>query len=365
MKHSHSPVRSVFFAVLFGLIPFHAFAASDVSSDVSTNTQSSVQAVTSTSSITAASNAGNLISGAIGSGFSGGSVGSGFTTAANKTGNKHLETGLSAGDEFIKSDNAKKIGVWTQGDYSIIDREETGLEMDGNSTLFVVGADYQITDHFKAGLAGAWEKADLTTTYNLGSVDSNGFSVIPYIGYDALENWTVDAAVGYSQVSYETMRSKDVSGQVTGSFNGKRVFASANATGDYKIGDFGILPKAGVFYLKERQEQFNESNGELVEASTLNFGRFTFGSKVGYAGFTEYGIPYVKAYGEYDFKQPDSVLKSNNHYSNKEKFGGVFGLGYEIETEDGLTASLEGSTNSVGRSDLDIWNFTFRLRSTF
>ncbi len=342
-------------------LPSAAFAASDVSNSGSL----SRQAVTAVAAPIASSQTASLISGAISGAISGGAggfapsggVGGGFAPSSGSGPQSSLPLMSTRG--MAGGGAASKFGVWTQGTYSYIDRAESGLEMSGHAYNLVAGADYKVTDTFLAGLALAWEYSDLDTDFNRGTFSGSGISAVPYIGITLTPNWTMDLSGGYGWLSYDSDRNN---GAITGNYNARRTFATGNLTGSFAHNNWRFQPKAGVSYIHEFQDSYTESNGAAVDSDTIEFGRLSGGTKIGYA--VGNSVPYIKVMAEWDFLRPDAVLKSNGQASSTSDGGGVIGLGYEIYS-GGFIGSVEANYNSLFREDLDLYTVALRARYAF
>lgn len=374
----------VMVAVAAMALPGTAFAASDVSNSSGT----SRQAVTAIASPIASSQTASLISGAIGGGFAtssgtgggfvpSGGTGGGFAPSGGSggSGGGFAPSGGTGGDvsgpqsslPFTSTRGmagggaASKFGVWTQGTYSHIDKSEVGLEMTGNVYNGVVGADYKITDRYMAGLALSWEHTELDTAYNNGTFTGSGVSVVPYFGITLTPNWTVDVSGGYGWLSYDNDRNN---GAVSGSYNARRTFVSGNLTGSFAHDNWRLQPKASVSYIHEFQDGYTEHGGgnAAVDSDTVEFGRLSGGSKIGYA--IGNGVPYIKVMGEWDFLKPAAVTKANGQVSSSSDGGGVIGLGYEIYSGD-FIGSAEVNYNSLFREDLELYTVALRARYAF
>lgn len=358
-------------------LPGTALAASNVSDSGS----SSRQAVSSVVNPVVSQQTSNLISGAISNGLSGAGAG-GFTGGG--TGGGFSPQGVGSGGGFAPQGGAgngqgqqgsslpfmstrgmaggaaaSKFGVWAQGTYSRVDRSEAGLEMSGDIYNVVAGADYKVTDKILVGMAVSGESSSIDTDYNNGTFKGTGVSLAPYVGITLSPHWSADVSGGYGWISYDVNRNNDA---ISGNYDGRRSFVTGSLTGSYAHESWRFQPKASVSYVHESQDGYVESNGVAVDGDTLEFGRFTAGSKIGYA--VGDGIPYLKLMGEWDFLKPDAVVKANGQESFTSDGGGVVGLGYEIYS-GAFIGSAEVNYNSLFRKDLDLYTVALRARYEF
>jgi len=341
-----------------------AFAASDVSNSGTRQNQ----VVTAQSSVLSATTSAGLIAGAISSGLGG--LGGGITgtpggfrisDTANSTGTR--TSYLNSRDPGRNAGAADKpFGVWIQGGYSSLDNGQTGASADGDIINTLVGFDYKLNDRLVIGVAGMYETIDIDTgtLSGRGNLSNDGFGIAPYLGFQLTDQWNASLSGAYSWLSYDAKRSNN---SISGSFDATRWLLNASLDGSYASGNFRLLPQVGVLYLEEKQDGYRDSSGALNESNTIKLGRLYAGGKVGYAFGTF--MPYVKLIGEYDFEHPDAVAIGNGTFTNADDFGGKIGLGVNFFSAGPLSGNVEGSYDSLGRSDLDVWSISGRVRMRF
>lgn len=370
-------IRKLFFGLVgVGMLAAApAFAQSSATSgDASTNPVIANNAVASVAA-PAASTAtvgliGNAAAGAIGGGFSGGGVGGGVGGGggfAPAGGGGATPAGGSGPQSFLNSRDAgraggagdKRFGAWLQGAYSTVDNTQVGLQFDGSVYNLVGGLDYMVNDKVVVGVALGYEMLDITTAFNAGSIEADGFGVTPYIGIALTNAWSLDAAAGYTWLSYDTKRNTNI----TGSYDAERWFVASNLTGNYASGRWRLMPKVGVLYLEEESDSYRDSTGGALVGSVTKLGRISAGGRVGYA--FDSVMPYFKLMGEYDFEKNGSVRLANGTFSHDDDMGGQVGVGFDFYGSNTLSGNVEASYNSLGRTDLDVWTTTARLRVKF
>ena len=370
---------------LTGMLTFSGTAFS--ASDVSNNTALSNQASGSVASSVASSQASSIISSAATGGFStGGGVGGfspsggnggfspgggsgGFSPGGDSSGAPHSSIddgkpeqhaqintrifGENAGDE----DN--RFGMWAQGLWANVDKTEADLQMKGNVYNLMGGIDRRVNALLLLGLAAGYENIDFATVYNKGTYKDQGETLSPYLAITLTPQWTLDSAAGYTWIDYQT---SSQGGATSASFAGHRLSASGNLTGSYAYEQWRFQPKVGALYALESQNAYRNNSGTQVNSDAFALGRVTGGGKVGY----DFGIalPYIKAQAEWDFRTPDSVLKSDLQYSVIDHGGGLAGLGVEVSRGD-FVGSIEADYNSIGRTDLEVWSIIARLHYAF
>lgn len=341
-----------------------AFAASDVSNSGS----GSSQVVTAIAAPIASAQTASLISGAIGGALSGGIGGfspSGSTFSLTDSGNRapNQTTYLNSRDTGRNAGAADKpFGVWLQGAYSSIDNSQLGAAADGSAINTVLGLDYKVSDRLVIGVGGIYENVDVDTRTltGFGNVQSKGFGIAPYLGYQLSSQWSASLSGAYSWLSYDTKRTNNT---ISGSYDATRWMVNGSLNGNYASGKIVMMPQVGVMYLEEEADAFTESNGLANASNTIKLGRLYAGGKVGYVMGKV--MPYINLVGEFDFEHPDALAIGNGTFTNSEDFGGKVGIGFNFISGNTVSGSFEGSYDSIGRTDLDVWTVSGRLRMQF
>lgn len=299
-------------------------------------------------------------------GFSGGAgAGNGGTGGSGTNGPNRpqaMNFRLNGGGES-GGDGPSRNGVWAQALWADVDKTEKYLNMHGNVYNVMGGFDHRFNDRVLAGLAFGYENVDFTTTFNTGKYKDEGETLSPYLAFTLSRNWTVDGAVSYSWLSYDSRRT-DTSGSVfSSSFKGNRFAASGTMTGNFVVGEnWRLQSKTQLLYSFEHQDSYVESSLAAVDANAFALGRLSTGGKFGYD--INGVLPYVKAMAEWDFRTPPAVLKINQQLSEVDHGGGVLGLGVELNRGP-LSGSIEADYNSLGRQDLSVWALIGRFRWEF
>ncbi|MBP6819573.1 MAG: autotransporter outer membrane beta-barrel domain-containing protein [Ferrovibrio sp.] len=315
--------------------------------------QSTVIISTSNASILA-SNIGSSLSASIGGSFSGLRVVDAAPKSNTGVAMNSRESGRAAGAAD------KRFGAWLQGDYTSLEYNRTVLAFDGSAYSMLAGLDYKASDRLLLGVSLGYESADITTTYNAGTLEGTGFGVTPFMGFALNNTWSLSAYANYTMLEYDMTRTSNT---VRGSYDATRWFVGGGLDGNYAVGRFRLMPTVGVLYLEEKSDAYRESTGANVAGSTTKLGRLSFGGSVGYA--FENLMPYVKLVGEYDFEHPDEVSIGNGQFTQVETFGGQAAIGVRFLGASGMSGHIEGGYKSLGREDLNVWSVGGRVRMAF
>jgi len=253
-------------------------------------------------------------------------------------------------------------GVWLQGSYTDVEQGTPGAAFDGSLVNFVGGYDRFVTERLLLGVALSYESLDIDTRFltGRGSLENSGFGITPYVGYRLDDRWSVDLAVGYNWLEYD---SKVNNNTASGSFDAERWFANTSINGILRSDNWRFLPKAGLLYMKETQDAYRQTNGALVQEADIRLGRVYAGGRIGYA--TETMMPYIKLIGEYDFKRPGAQAIGNGQFTSDDDTGAQIGAGVEFFSTGPYSGAVEVGYNSAFRDDLDVWNALARIRMVF
>lgn len=255
-----------------------------------------------------------------------------------------------------------KLSLWVNGGYSTFDEDQEAIDADGDTWSVGVGADWQFTERFIAGISFAGSISDTTTTFNDGDIETTGYTVSPYfvtiLGPN--RNILLDGAFGYTMNDNDATRSN---GAITSNYDSSSWFVSGNVTYIFNRGNFRIQPKVGVLWLDNTTDGYTESGGLVVEESGSKLGRLSAGARLDYTANPRF-TPYVSLTGEYDFESEDySTFTGANRPSQEDK-GATLGLGFSSQLSDRVSGDLAGTT-ALGRDQYTAYTLTGTLRFKF
>lgn len=218
-----------------------------------------------------------------------------FTPGANRQRFAQGQTGISAGED------GHSYGIWVSGSGSVIDNSEAANQFDGTSAFGTVGFDYQPNDFLVVGISVFTELTSLNTQYNIGEVDRQGYSLVPYAAYSFGQGTSVDAMLGLTYLTADVSRG---GGLASGEYSGYRVMTAVNAHHNLALGAFNVRADIGYMYAHERQGSYTESGTNLaVGEEVTSLGQGKIGGRIGY-GLAE-AEPYVQAHYLRDFVRDD------------------------------------------------------------
>lgn len=267
-------------------------------------------------------------------------------------------TGQAAGDGA-----ASPIGAWAA--YSRTDTKNNFVSTTFSSDRddFLLGFDMRPTDTMVLGVSLGLERTDTRTFFNRGEQDTTSITVAPYVGA-LLTDWlSVDASVGYSDVSTTQFRTVPGTGaRVNSDVESYRLFANGNVAATYGFGNLLASAQAGLLWARQRDDSFLESNGLAVGARSTSIGRLLFGGELAYGmGAFE---PYVNLMFQHDFSKTSQTFAPGVAAPRNDDNDLLIGLGLRYFGKDGLSASVQYSTLR-GRRNLSEHAYSAYVRWAF
>ncbi len=268
--------------------------------------------------------------------------------------------GMAAGDDF-----AFPYSFW--GSVSRTDSEDDFVSTAFDSTRynFLAGADFSPREGLVMGLALGYEDQDVDTTFNAGNADMDGFTVVPYLSLMVGDKTSVNLSFGYSDIDISQFRSTGgVPGgaPITSKVDSERWFFSGNAAHYWQYGNWNLTGHAGVFWAKDQQDAFTESDATANLKNSFKLGQWRIGIEGAYPmGAFE---PYASATLENDFSRTQIPFAAGVARAQYDPTDVLLGFGLRYFADDGLSGSI-GYSTVVGRNDYDEDTFQLMVRAEF
>ena len=225
--------------------------------------------------ITASSTA-NLITGNLGNAFAGGSP------------NRFALTGPTGA---AAAPGGRPWNAWVA--YSQSKVGYTPMQANGTVGVGVVGVDYALSSNVILGVALAGDRTRISTGFNSGSLNGNGYTISPYIGVALSRSLTLDATLGTGR----TKQDINVGGGVTGSFTNRRTLGSVGLSYRHQGGgNWQFTGRGALLAVEDRLGAYTLSNGGLVADGTVSITQMRLSGQAGYnmGAVTPYvGLTYV------------------------------------------------------------------------
>lgn len=250
-----------------------------------------------------------------------------------------LETGqlnaeLSNDDQdgtqnYNGKDRAGTWDIWTK----VYGAKSSQSTIDSNFWSANIGTHYFVSNDLLIGLITQFDWASETNSTTNSKLEGNGFMVGPYIaGKIKEQNLYYEARALWGQSS------NDITpiGTYTDNFKTERWLASVKIEGAYNVGDQVIIkPAASLSYFEETQNQYTDTNANLIPEQTISVGEFKFGPTItrsfhvgsGFTMRTSVGVSGVVNIGV-----RNANTSTNNAFANEDARA-RFDAGIELENE--------------------------------
>lgn len=238
-------------------------------------------------------------------------------------------TAMTSGIGQSSGDGPMGIGVWALGSGNYLDNTKSGAKYDGSLYTGMVGVDKQMGD-LLLGVAVGYEKLDLTTKYNSGNMEYDGWSVVPYLSYSITKDIVADASFSYTWLDY-TMKDTQAGVKYSDGMNANRMVTSAGLTTYYDWDKFLFSARLGTLYMNEHQGSYTLNTTDYSKS-----GIYTWMGSLGLRAQYDMGAfkPFVGATYMQDF------IKSGG---DKDMWGTDFDLGFTYVPAAGWNVGVTGT----------------------
>ena len=247
-------------------------------------------------------------------------------------------------------------------------------EAEGSVFDVYAGVDTIIAPGILIGVLASYEAGDLETSGTgvlagegayTGGYDSRGYAVGAYAGLRLFRDLTLDLAGSYGRLSPEVSAvfrdgrgkaaggkdARDTDRTITGEYRARRLLLASHLNGRVMLGNLLLSPQIGLVYARENQGGFIDSTNAEAPATTLEFARVEFGTKLAYDFDLnpEHGALGVMltATGRSDFIRPEGVA---------DQYSMAVRLGLEWVNAAGLSFKLEGGADGIGLDDYESYD---------
>ena len=261
-------------------------------------------------------------------------------------------TGASAGENMDT-----RMGVWGNMAYLRSEGDKTGANFESDLMSGMVGMDYRvgnIDNPTFIGISFGYETADITTSFNRGTIDTEGLTISPYVSFGLTKVFSIDVVGGYTAMSYDTTRKDPLSSaNITGAFDADRYFGAADLVGTWLADKWTVGARIGASHVSEEQDAYRESNGTTHGIDHIQVSSANTGVRLGYS--FDKVQPYVGGTYSFDF------VNSGGAYDERNTVGGMAGL--SISVAPNLSMNVEGRASA--KEDITNYGGSATLRLNF
>ncbi len=282
------------------------------------------------------------------------------------------QSGFSGGDPF------NNIGIWGNVSASALDNTFSSTAFGSHNRNATIGADFMPTDGIILGGTFGYEDTDVTTPFNAGEQNIDGYTVSGYAAALLTDHISVDASLGYSNIDIDQFRtSVPIPGFTTDPFaalaaptrvdsrvNADRWFGSVNVNGNWDISHALLSAHAGYLYSKEDHDSFSERGGGVtatVASRQFKLGQVRAGGEIGY-DFQTFLEPFIGLDYIYDASHEKVVVAPGLPQPDNDRSEYQFTLGMRYFGDNGISGVVQW-TGSAGRSDVNYGSFMLTLRA--
>ncbi len=267
-----------------------------------------------------------------------------------------------------QSQSSDLKSLWLNASYTTFDNDFSRTEYDGNSHLLMIGYDYTKNDRYIFGAAISFETGLTDTEFNLGSQQTDGYSINPYFAYLISDSWSIDLGLGFGSADTDQRRSivgtgglpTLLAGSVTSDYSTDRDFLASNLTYSAPRGNWYLSGWLGLLYATTSRDDYTESDGTRIDNEDLDYKRWNLGGEAAYSyGASEsyIGLIYEKdtdfndiefLIGEQPANDDDSFLLTVGW----RYFGGELVASVDFSSRQGAEDETENSISTSLRLDL-------------
>jgi hypothetical protein len=255
--------------------------------------------------------------------------------------------------------------LWLNSTFTAYDNDFSRTRYDGDTHMLLVGYDYTRADRYVFGVAVSYETSTIDTEFNLGSQESDGYSINPYFAYLISDAWSVDLSIGFGSFDTDQYRSTRGTGllptsaaeRVSSDFTTDRDFAAANLTYSVPRGNWYLTGWLGVLRATREQEGYTESDDTAVDSEDLDKKQWSLGGEAAYSyGASESYISLIHEkdtdVNEVEFpvgEQPANDDDSTLVNIGWRYYGSDLVAGFELSSRQGAEDETENSISTTLR----------------
>ena len=262
--------------------------------------------------------------------------------------------------------------TWVDGRVSRLSDQRDGMDTHGNSSAITIGLDRTVSSDLVAGLQLSLMRADGKSFEGDLRTDSTAYSIGPYLSWNVSPDWLIYGAVGFGRQSVETSVLS-----LNGTSDSGQYSLSLQAEGQYALGSVIARPKIQLSHTYTNGDSYQLQGIVLDTPITLNMRNASFNYGVALSsleinrtfdlGDNRLVMPYIEAGVYYEYARPQSGqhLTGSLAYAESSPWGGVLHAGVRSLFGTSTMASLELGYQSLGVTDLSIWEFQLLVSHAF
>ena len=216
------------------------------------------------------------------------------------------------------------------------------VQSSGNVNLALGGIDYTFNNNVILGIAASWDRARVSTTFNGGNLNGNGYTLAPYVAVPFGGAWVFDASAGFGRANLNQV-DNSVAGGVSGNSTDRRTFSALGLSYAKAIGKWQLTGKGNYLAAEDKVGSFTLSNGTAINANTTRLAQFRLGGQAAYDAGTF--VPFVGLYYVNDIQRPTQAPVGGVSAAN-DRDGWLVQLGMNFYSKGPISGGLIYSTET-------------------
>lgn len=263
--------------------------------------------------------------------------------------------GISAGDT-----DGLPYGLWASANYTASSDDFLTVAFDADGYSALIGGDISPAEGLYVGLALGYEISDTDTLFNAGSVDTDGWTIAPYLALKISEHFSLDFSTAYSHLNSDQVRIDGSGNRISGEADLARWLHSGNVSYSREVGNWLLLGQVGLLWARNVTDRFVESDGTQVTKSIFRLGQARASGEVAYSWGTWEAFlrgSFERDYSatRFDFGTLDAPESDHS--------GGTIGAGMRFYRDSGLSGSVQWE-QAIGRN-VEQDTFSILIRGDF
>jgi len=263
--------------------------------------------------------------------------------------------------------------TWAQVNYLGVSDRRYGLDLKNSAGSVSFGIDRRLNTDVVVGLTGSMQSSTSKGFDDQMRVETQGYSVGPYVAVRLSPHWAMDATFTYGQVKNDVRLAI-----LNGSYKPEIYSGSFTLHGQYTVGDYFVRPKAALYYSHVRNGSYDMAGflfGLLPVNVTLPASRFNAGvvepsaeiSRIIRLTSDIYAMPYVEFGARYEFERPNGgeILAGDLSLVVPTPWSGFVRPRLRVSVANSWLIEAAGAYLSIGRNGLDVWEGKFRVSYGF
>lgn len=239
---------------------------------------------------------------------------------------------------------------WVDGKRGHIEDANPARSYEGGLYSINAGADTSVSDRLSLGFLalGTGSDVDLNFGGDFGESETGTFGTGGYISYLLTDTVALTGLLVHNWTENDSRIQA-----VTASYDSRAWNANLSIASYHFVGNWQLVPSAGLSYSHERDESYADSAGTVIPASTTRIGTATIGGSVSYTQLLENGMavsPSLELNGEYTFLKSVSV-PSASATADDQKFDANLSAGLDIQIDTQTSLGLSATVNGLAKPD--------------